>query len=89
MFHIPAVGTQRGQVLVFFSGKQWMTGMRVNDSTADVTLYGKDEFAWFGASVGVTLWKQQVRDMFVTTDAFNDIALRRACPPQALQLQPL
>ena len=53
-------GNQRGHVLVFFSSAKWVSGTVVTDAVADVTLYGNDEFAWFGWSVGVTIWKAQV-----------------------------
>jgi hypothetical protein len=51
---------QRGVVNVFFSGSSWVSGLHTNDSVADITLYGQDQFAWFGSSITVCDWNNWV-----------------------------
>jgi FG-GAP repeat len=51
---------QRGVVNVFFSGSKWMAGLHTNDSVADITLYGQDQFGWFGSSITVCDWNNWV-----------------------------
>ncbi len=53
---------QRGVVSIFYSGAKWVAGTSVNDSAADVTMFGGDQFGWFGWSLGLSVWKGQVRD---------------------------
>lgn len=62
---MPSCGTgetaiQRGVVSIFYSGAKWVSGTSVNDSAADVTMFGGDQFGWFGWSLGLSVWKGQV-----------------------------
>jgi hypothetical protein len=50
---------QRGAVRVFFSSTKWVSGASKADTDADITLYGGDQFAWFGSSLATAHWHNQ------------------------------